>query len=103
MKRSNNLEICFYDNYKTMGGQKAMSYCLQKNISNKAEKACTPKLGEKQSDFISRCIKTEMDKGISQNEAKGKCYGIWRGEKTKQSIVKSLNVILKRIIDRING
>lgn len=101
--KSNNLALCFYDNYKKMGGQKAMSFCLQKgtNMSNKAEKACTPRSGEKQNDFISRCIKEEMNKGTPQKEAQGKCYGIWRGEKAKQIIVKSLNYILKRIISRI--
>ena len=73
-------------------------------ITNKKniEKACKPRGGEKQNEFISRCIKEQMGKGKTQDEAKGMCYGIWRGEKAKQSIFKSFNMALKRIIKGLN-
>ena len=67
----------------------------------KIEKTCKPRGGEKQNDFISRCIKEEMNKGTSQDQAQGKCYGIWRGEKIKKSIYKGLSKVLKSIIKRV--
>jgi len=39
-----------------------------------------PNAGEKQSEFISRCVKVVMDEGRTQQQALGKCYGIWRGK-----------------------
>lgn len=76
----------------------------KKTMQNKAEKVCTPRSGEKQNDFISRCIKEEMDKGTPQDQAKGKCYGIWRGEKTKEArktILQSVNRLAKYLIKKI--
>ncbi len=70
-------------------------------MKDKVEKVCKPRGGEKQSDFISRCIREQMHGGKTQDEAKGMCYGIWRGEKAKQGIFKSLNAAIKRIIKRI--
>lgn len=73
------------------------------NMSNKAEKTCKPRSGEKQNDFISRCIKEQMDKGETQDKAKGMCYGIWRGEKAKQearkTIFQSINLLAKCILN----
>jgi hypothetical protein len=40
-------------------------------------KAWEPKDGEGRNTFLSRCIKSAMDEGIEQNQATGKCYGIW--------------------------
>lgn len=82
-----------------MGGQKATSFCLGKRM--KVEKTCKPRGGEKQNEFISRCIKEQMDKGKNQEEAQGMCYGIWRGEKIKKSIYKGLSKVLKSIIKRV--
>lgn len=39
-----------------------------------------PKAGESESEFISRCVPIVMDEGRTQQQALGKCYGIWRGK-----------------------
>ena len=105
MRRSNNLEVCFYENAPKLGGQKATSFCLKqkgnKIMKDKAEKTCKPRGDEKQNEFISRCIKEQMGKGKTQDDAKGMCHDIWRGEKAKQGIFKSFNAVLKMIIERI--
>jgi hypothetical protein len=38
----------------------------------------TPSEGEKQSDFIGRCVRQVMGEGKEQQAALGECYGIWR-------------------------
>jgi hypothetical protein len=38
----------------------------------------TPSEGEKQSDFIGRCVRQVMGEGKQQQAALGECYGIWR-------------------------
>jgi len=45
--------------------------------------------GEKQSDYISRCVKQCMAEGLNQQQALGKCYGLYRQYKRK-NIVKTL-------------
>ena len=40
-----------------------------------------PKEGEKQSDYISRCVKQVMAEGATQEQALGKCYGMFRQAK----------------------
>lgn len=43
-----------------------------------------PKKGEKQSDYVSRCVKYVMKKeGATQKQALGKCYGMFRHHKKK--------------------
>jgi hypothetical protein len=37
-----------------------------------------PREGEKQSDYIGRCVKQVMGEGKSQKQALGQCYGMWR-------------------------
>jgi Putative phage serine protease XkdF len=37
-----------------------------------------PSKGEKQSDFIGRCVRMVMGEGKEQKAALGECYGIWR-------------------------
>jgi hypothetical protein len=54
------------------------------------------KPNEKQSEFISRCVKEVMNEGKPQKEALGKCYGIYR--QAKKSIIKNIyNKILKQL------
>lgn len=44
-----------------------------------------PKGGEKEEDFIGRCVSEIIHEGkLTQEQALGKCYGIWRqGGKSK--------------------
>ena len=37
-----------------------------------------PRSGEKQSDFIGRCVKQVIGEGKDQQAALGQCYGVWR-------------------------
>lgn len=45
-----------------------------------------PKPDEEKQEFISRCIETERNNGMSQDEAVGMCYDIW--ERSKKSVFK---------------
>lgn len=45
----------------------------------------TPKPNEKESDYISRCVKEVMAEGATQEQALGKCYGMWKGSKDSVS------------------
>lgn len=53
----------------------------------------TPKEGESKQDFISRCIPIVMDEGHTQEEAKGKCYGLWENhQKSAEGIVRRVGL-----------
>jgi len=54
-----------------------------------------PKAGESEKDFIARCIPEVMQEGATQEQALGKCYGIYRAEKEdiKDKIGKSIAMI----------
>lgn len=43
-----------------------------------------PKKGESQSTYISRCVKQVMAEGKTQEQALGKCYGMWKQYKSKR-------------------
>lgn len=53
-----------------------------------------PKPGEKQSDYISRCVEEVMGEGKSREEALGKCYGMWKfyTEKRNSNMARSSNM-----------
>ena len=55
---------------------------------------CTPGSGEKQNEFVSRCIKQARDDGKPEDEAQGMCYGIWN-ETKKSLITKALSELVK--------
>jgi len=40
-----------------------------------------PSKGEREDDFISRCIETEISAGIPQDQAIAICYSTWREDK----------------------
>jgi len=44
-----------------------------------------PSDGESKNEFISRCVKDAMDEGIDQQQALGKCYGMWEQKRDKLS------------------
>ncbi len=70
----------------------------------KVTKTCKPRGGEKQQDFISRCISEEVSAGTPQDEAQGKCYGIWRQAKkseARKALIKALNFIAKKMLKSI--
>jgi len=54
-----------------------------------------PGKDEKQADFVSRCIKTEMDAGTAQDnkQAAAMCYSMWRENQKGKSV--ALSVVLK--------
>jgi hypothetical protein len=39
-----------------------------------------PEPGEQKDDFISRCVKYVLNEGLTQEQALGKCYGMWEGK-----------------------
>lgn len=49
----------------------------------------TPQSGEDQGSFITRCIPIVMEEGLDQQQAVGKCFGIWSSAK-KDKIVKTI-------------
>ena len=63
-----------------------------------------PHSGEKQKDFISRCIPYLIKEGKSQEQAAGACYGIWKNkmeemQQTDNSIINFLFPTAKPIIN----
>jgi hypothetical protein len=59
---------------------------------------CTPRGGEKQNEFVSRCIKTARDDGKEQDEAVGMCEGIWNNAKksmVNMKITKAAGLLAK--------
>lgn len=61
------------------------------------KKSCTPRGGESEQDFISRCIREEIKAGATQDEAAGKCYGIWRQKQARKTLLKQLESCKKRL------
>jgi hypothetical protein len=58
-----------------------------------------PKAGESQNNFIARCVPIVMDEGNTQDQALGKCYGIWRQSK-KKSLIEISKKLIKKLKDR---
>jgi len=68
-------------------GQKEVDGRLVPNcvrIKNSQQEFVYPEAGESENDFISRCVKYVMAEGLTQDQALGKCYGMW---KQKQEFV----------------
>jgi len=86
---------------KYMDSYKIDELTGRETMSNKAEKSCSPGPGEDKTKFISRCIKEQMNKGKTQEEAKGMCYGIWSAKKSrddlKKAIFAGINTVIKNI------
>lgn len=45
-----------------------------------SEEFVSPRAGESKDEYISRCVKYVINEGKSQDEALGKCYGMWEQE-----------------------
>jgi hypothetical protein len=58
-----------------------------------------PKSGETQNDFIARCVPIVIDEGKTQDQALGKCYGIWRSSK-KKSLIKTAKELVLKLKDK---
>ena len=63
----------------------------------KIEKACSVKVGESRNDFVSRCVKEQMDKGKSQDEALGMCEGMFNEAKKSEALNKELFRVVQSI------
>jgi hypothetical protein len=56
----------------------------------------TPNAGESKSDYISRCIPYVIkEEGASQDQAVGKCYGLWKYFQKKKNITERINDYLE--------
>ena len=49
-----------------------------------------PQKGEDKSSYISRCVKQVMAEGKTQDQALGKCYGMWENKSRGHKIAKHL-------------
>lgn len=51
----------------------------------------TPRPSETENEFISRCVSNEMNKGMTQDQALGACYAVWKEKKMRSEILKNKN------------
>jgi len=56
-----------------------------------------PKSGEREQDFISRCISTEIDAGYEQDQAAAICYSVWRESRMSKMTTE------QRVANKIRG
>ncbi len=78
---------------------------LDKNRGKKLTKSGgvsmpTPRSGESEQDFVSRCIPEVLKEGATQDQAAGKCYGIYRNAK-KSEMFNKASQVLKNLVERI--
>jgi hypothetical protein len=45
-----------------------------------------PNKNEKRKEYVSRCIAYYKKKGLSTNQAAGRCYGMWRQHKKGKKV-----------------
>lgn len=45
---------------------------------------------KEKSKFISECIRTNINEGLDEEHAKGKCFGIWKNKGKKKSACEAL-------------
>lgn len=57
-----------------------------------------PKPGESEKDYVARCVPVVMGEGATQEQALGKCYGMYKNAK-KSLLIKKI----KKLSDKING
>jgi len=56
-----------------------------------------PKSGEREQEFISRCISTEIDAGYEQDQAAAICYSVWRESRMSKMTTE------QRVANKIRG
>lgn len=54
------------------------------------------KEGESKNDFISRCIKHEVNKGKEQEQASAICYNIWESMRRIEEKLRTIRQYRKR-------
>lgn len=57
-----------------------------------------PKSGESESEFVSRCVTVVMGEGLTQEQALGKCYGMYRSHKKSQK-----TIMIRKAMDEIKA
>jgi hypothetical protein len=59
-----------------------------------------PKLkpGESQSDYMSRCVPMVKDEGATQEQAVGKCLGMYRHYSGNESVIEKIDRILEATV-----
>ncbi len=55
-----------------------------------------PKAGESEGDFVARCVPIVIGEGLSQEQALGKCYGIYRNAQHKAEYAMGLGEIAEQ-------
>jgi hypothetical protein len=58
-----------------------------------------PKKGEREQDFISRCIGEEVSAGYSQEQSAAICYSYWRKDKMSKIVDPTAKVMAKVAYD----
>jgi len=58
-----------------------------------------PKKGEREQDFISRCIGEEVSAGYEQTQAAAICYSYWRKDKMSKIVDPTAKVMAKVAYD----
>jgi hypothetical protein len=78
-KENMALEDACWEGYEPIGMKekdgKLVPNCVP--IQQSKENFVKPNPGETKDDYISRCIPYVLDEGASQEQAAGKCYGMW--------------------------
>lgn len=81
IKKDENMEIedACWEGYEPIGMKekdgRLVPNCVP--IQQSKEKFVKPNPGETKDEYISRCIPYVLDEGASQEQAAGKCYGMW--------------------------
>jgi hypothetical protein len=79
IKEDMALEDACWEGYEPIGMKekdgKLVPNCVP--IQQSREKFVKPNIGETKDEYISRCIPYVLNEGASQEQAAGKCYGMW--------------------------
>ena len=84
IKNKENMEIedACWEGYEPYGMKekdgRLVPNCVP--IQQSRENFVKPNPGESKNDYISRCIPYVLNEGASQEQAAGKCYGMWEGK-----------------------
>ena len=84
IKNKENMEIedACWEGYEPYGMKekdgRLVPNCVP--IQQSRENFVKPNPGESKNDYISRCIAYVLNEGASQEQAAGKCYGMWEGK-----------------------
>ena len=84
IKKNENMELedACWEGYEPIGMKekdgKLVPNCVP--IQQSRENFVKPNPGESKNDYISRCIPYVLNEGASQEQAAGKCYGMWEGK-----------------------